>query len=101
MFEPFQKFMTRASNRYGITREMQAAKVCHDFRVLVPEIFKGKEGVEDNITPASFKEKILTINVENSAWGQEVIMRKEKIITQMNEKAGKEIVQDLRTQLKK
>ena len=92
--------MKKAAGRYGITAEMRAAQICHDFRKLIPEIFENKETPEDHIQAAHFKDQTLTINVENSAWGQEVIMRKEKIIQQMNIKAGKEIIKNLRTQLK-
>ena len=101
MFEPFQQFVKKAANRYGISTEMNAAKVCHDFREIIPELFKNIESPVEYISPSSFKDQTLTINVDNSAWGQEVIMRKEKIIDQMNKKAGKEIIKNLRTQLKK
>lgn len=99
MFEPFQKFVPIAANRCGISREMHAAKICHDFRMLIPEIFKNTVSPEKHIQPAHFKNSTLTINVENSAWGQEVIIRKDCIIKEMNGKAGKTIIKNLRTQL--
>lgn len=101
MFEPFQKFITRAANHYGIGTEVQAAKICQSFRQLIPDLFNGKENPENNIAPAYFKNSILVINVENPAWSQEVIIRKHKIIDAMNERAGKEVIKNLRTQLKK
>lgn len=39
MFEPFQKFLNRSANHYGIGREVKAAQVCHNFRELVVEMF--------------------------------------------------------------
>ncbi len=39
MFEPFQKFLNRSANHYGVGREVKAAQVCHNFRELVTEMF--------------------------------------------------------------
>ncbi|MBI5754564.1 DUF721 domain-containing protein [Candidatus Peregrinibacteria bacterium] len=99
MFQPFQKFLPRAATRYGISKEMEAAKICRDFRKLTPEIFKGRPQAEDYIQPASYKNKTLTLNVLSPAWAQEVVMRRPKIIEEMNKKAGREIIKNLRTQL--
>lgn len=104
MFEPFQKFINKAANKHGMTRQMEAASVCQNFRTLLPELFdgkeQGKEQIENHIKPAYFKNSVLVVSVENQAWGQEVIMRKEKIIEEMNLKAGRKIIKNLRTQLR-
>lgn len=99
MFEPFQKFFTKTANRYGIAKEIEAAQICHQFRALIPEIFNSKKFPEKNIQPASFKRHILTVKTSSSAWAQEVIMRKEKIIEEMNKKAGEKVIKNLKTQL--
>jgi len=101
MYQPFQDFLQRAASRYGISKEMEAAGVCHSFKKLIPEIFEGKEGVESYISAGFYKNHQLVINVENQAWGQEVMMRKERIIEEMNQKAGKKIIANLRVQLKR
>lgn len=97
MFDPFQKYLARAANRYGVGREVSAATVCQSFRTLIPKIFQKEAG--DYISPASFKNATLTINVENQAWAEQVIMRKHKIIEELNDKAGKVVIKSLRTQL--
>ncbi len=99
MFQPFQNFIPRAAARYGITKEMEAAKICNDFRALMPEILKGLPHAIDYIQPAFYKNKTLVLNVLNPAWAQEIIMRRPKIIAALNAKAGKEIIRNLRTQL--
>ncbi len=99
MFEPFQNFLENTVKRHGIAVEAKAATVCHDFRELLPRLFDGTPHPHLHIDALSFKDKILTVSVENSAWGQEVIMRKEKIIIEINKKAGKQIIKNLRTQL--
>lgn len=100
MFEPFQDFLKKTANRYGLARQVDAAKICHDFRELIPEIFKNKETPEAYIKPAYFKDSILTVSVDSPAWGQEVIMRKPEIIDALNQKAGKQAIKNLRTQLR-
>lgn len=101
MFEPLQKLLPRAANHYGISVEMKAAKICHDFRSLVPEIFSNIENAESHIQPAHYKNGELTITASSPAFAQEVIMRSPKIIEQLNLKAGKEIIKKLRTSLRK
>ncbi len=100
-FEGFQQFIPRAASKYGVKREMTAAKICHDFRTLIPDLFEGKETPEKYIAAAHYKDSTLTVEVDSSAWAQEVVMRKPKIIAEMNRKAGQQIIKDLHTQLKK
>lgn len=68
--------------------------------MLAPELFPTHKDIDTFVKPAHFKEGTLTITVENSAWAQEVIMRKTQIIKKMNEKAGAEVIKNLRTSLK-
>jgi hypothetical protein len=98
MFEPFQKLVIKEANRRGISNEMVAAHVCHNFRELMPTIFKGVNDAAENITSGHYKSHTLTVNVKTPAWSQEVIMRKEKIIDEINKKMGEEIIKSLRTQ---
>ena len=98
-FQPFQNFLKRAANHYGIGKEMEAAKICQDFRVLMPEVLKGIPQADQYIQPAFYKNKTLVLNVLNPAWAQEIIIRRPKIIAEMNRRAGKEIVRNLYTQL--
>jgi len=98
-FQPFQNYIKRAANRYGIGRELEAAQICQEFRSLMPELLKGIPQAEQYIQPAHYKNKTLVLNVLNPAWAQEIIIRRPKIIAAMNEKAGKEIVKNLYTQL--
>jgi hypothetical protein len=100
MFEPFQNFMNIAAGRFGVYREVKAADICQKFRTLVPDLFPGTESPGESVSPAFYKDSILVINVASSAWAQEVVMRKEKIIAEMNDKIGQVVVKNLRAQLK-
>ena len=93
--------MPKAAKSFGVATEVQASKVCQDFRVVMSKVFADKEGAEQYIEVGHFKKNVLVIDVENPGWAQEVIMRKTRIIEEMNAKAGKEMVKNLRTRLKR
>jgi len=99
MFEPFQKFLTVAANRYNIGTQIQAAQVCQQFRKLIPTLFPQHPEAANNIKPGYYKDKILVINTAAPGWSQEVIMRKVQIIEAVNAEFGKEVVKNIRTQL--
>lgn len=84
MFENFQKFIPKAANHYGIARQMEASHICELFRKLIPEIFP--KATTSQISPAYFKDSVLTVHVASSAWAQEITMKKSQIIKQINEK---------------
>ncbi|MBU1151967.1 DUF721 domain-containing protein [Patescibacteria group bacterium] len=98
-FESFQKFVPRAINKYGISKEAHAAEICHYARLTIPELFSTHPEPEKNITPARYQDGEIVFNVSSPTWGQEVIMRKPKIIDEINKKAGHEVIKKLRTQL--
>ncbi|MEK7673105.1 MAG: DUF721 domain-containing protein [Patescibacteria group bacterium] len=99
MFEPFQKLLPLAAQKKNISREWLAIKVCQDFRTILLEIFTTQKEIAQYVQPAFYKDSILHINVENSAWAQEIIMKKEQILKELNKKIGKNLVKSLRTQL--
>ncbi len=101
MFEPFQQYVNKAAKSYGVGKEVEAAGICQTFRSILPEIFKGKEDLASQyVEPAHYKNRVLVIDVETPGWAQEVIVRKQKIIEEMNKKAGEEVIKNLRTRLK-
>lgn len=97
-FEPFQNFMKRAAGHYGITREVEAAEICHQAKKLIPEIFKQPQA-EENIKAGHYKDSILTFRTASPAWSQEIVTRKYKIIDELNTRLGKKVIKDLRTQI--
>lgn len=99
MFEPFQKFFKIAANHYGVEKELTAAKICNDFRIILPVIFAEKEDPDNYIKPAYYKDHTLVVKVSSPAWAQEVIMRKPQIIDELNKKSGRPVIKNLRTKL--
>jgi len=99
MFEPLQKFMPKAAAKYGVKREIEAARVCQVFRKVLLEVFDNMEGIQDYILPAFFKEGVMVVNVKSQAWAQEIIIRKSKIIYKLNEKLEDDLVKNIRTKM--
>ena len=104
MFEPFQQFVGTAAGRYGIKKEVVAAEVCHKCDTVIKEVFKDIESVDVYIKAGHYKEGVIVIDVENPAWAQEVIMRKETIIERLKkglkDANSREEIKNLRTRLK-
>ncbi len=61
------------------------------------EVWNGAVGdiIAENAQPSSLKEKILVVNVTNSAWKHELHFQKDNIKTKLNETMGKEVVEKI------
>lgn len=101
MFEPFQKFVIPASRRFGVSKELKASQMCQVFRNVLTETFPHIEDLSAHISPASFHDTYILVNVSGPGFAQEVMMKKEKLINLFNEKAGSSILNNLRTQTKR
>lgn len=99
MFEGFQKFIPKAAAHWGVSKEAEAARICEIFRKVLVELMGEQAELSENVRPAYYRDGEFVVNVSSGAWAQEVMMRKEKIIKEMNERAEKEVVKGLRTQL--
>lgn len=64
------------------------------------EAFENPEVVGQYVDAGYFREGVLVVKVENGSWAQEVIVRKEKIIREVNGKIGEEVVKNLRAELR-
>lgn len=100
MFEPFQKFVRRAAGQYGVSVEVEAAEVCSCFRGLLSNWFDDPEGVKEFVDAGSFKSGVLVVKVASGAFAQEVVIRKERMIREINVKLGRELVKNIRTELR-
>lgn len=77
-------------NKLGIGKQVTASQVCDAYNKTVLEIF-GKEALK--FTEAtSFKEGVLKVRVESSAWAQEVQGKSLEILKKMNKFGIKRIV---------
>ncbi len=99
-FEPFQKFLVRAANQYGMKRQVEAAHICQTSRAVLAHIFADTETFEQYVEVGYFREGVLVLKVANGAWAQEVVVKKEKIIREVNGRIGEEVVKNLRAELR-
>lgn len=95
--------MQAAASGRGIPREFFAARICSDFRQILPEVFEDKKNIESfdkYVRPASYKNGELMIEIASAGWAQEIMMRKHKIIEKINQKEGQEILRKIKTRVK-
>lgn len=97
MFVPFQETLKKAIAAHGLKRILQAAEVCKHFDTLSANIFPEDE--EHIIRAHAFKEKTLIVGVPDTIWANEVIIRKDLIIRQMNAAFADQVIDNIRTQL--
>ncbi len=99
MFKRISDFVPKAINHLGLAKQTSGAHVCQAFRVLAPDIIH--ELALEHIHPRFFKNGVLSVGVDASAWGQLVTDKKTTIIEALNKRIGTGIVKDLRTALHK
>jgi|GEM_PF-748042 len=97
MYDAFQKFIAKAAAEYGITKQLQAAKICHEFRSLSKTLLPAD--AEKQSFPKSYDGKTLTVGVLNSAWGQQIAMHKHEILEAINKKYGSKTLQNIKVEM--
>ncbi len=97
MFDPLQKFLPFAAQKYGFSRQLKAIEICHEYERLARKILPVKG--EKETRAKSYDKRTLTINVSNSAWAQEVQIRKHEIKSFLNEKFQANIIEKIKIEL--
>ena len=97
MFSPFQEALKKTIARHGMHDVVESAQVCTHFTQLKSKIFP--EDTTDALTARHFKNGSLTVAVPNSVWAHEVITRKDILITEINTKFGRTVIDRIRTEL--
>lgn len=97
MFEPLQKYFHRVAKGYGVSRELNAALVLFHTRNVLANLFKKIHDIGEYASPAIYSRGTIIIKVKSSAWANEIIMRKEKIIEEVNKKIGKPLIKKITT----
>jgi hypothetical protein len=104
-FTPFQNLLPRTATKFKIAKEFKAIAVCRAFESLIPDLFPERKEALAQIRAKFYKQHILTIGVDSSQWASEIMMRKPRIIDDINKKcgetfntkAGKITVKDIKT----
>lgn len=98
-FEPIQNFFEGTISGFGMRKTIGAAQVVHKFNTQVLEKLFTAVEAGSNIRAKSFVNKTLKIEVSSSLWAQEVFMRKQQIIREMNAEFGEETINKIKTEL--
>lgn len=97
MFTPLAKILPKTINKFGLQREVEAALICEKYRRLAAQLVHAD--ALKHTAPKSFRAGVLTISVENSAWAEQVVKNKEKLVAEINKELGKKAVLNLRTRV--
>lgn len=95
MFTQLSNIIPRAAARLGIKREVEAALICEKYRKLAPRLIHAN--ALKHTFPKFYRDKTLTVAVENSAWAHQVVLHKESLLKAMNESLGKTAVGSIKT----
>lgn len=97
-FSQLKDLLPKAIGSYGMTREVRAALVRDRARKAMRNIW-GDDITE--IRPLFFKGGVLVVECENSAWGQEVFIKKEELVALIEgEGVLKGSIKDVKTKLR-
>lgn len=95
MFTQLSKIIPRAAAQLGIKHEIEAALICEKYRKLAPRLVH--TNALKHTFPKFYRNKTLTVAVENSAWAHQVALHKEPLLKAMNESLGKTAVSSIKT----
>lgn len=97
MWDSFQNLLAGAAGKYNFRQTLKAIEVCREFRSLASKMIR--PDASKNIFPKNFQDQTLTIGVYNSAWAQQLQLKKHLIQQELNKKFGKDSIQNLRIEM--
>jgi len=78
-----KKLFEKRLRKMGIKRQVESALDCEEFNAAVKKIL-GDDGAR-NIEAISFNKGTLKVKTANSIWGQELFLKKEKLLRDVEE----------------
>lgn len=97
-FDPIQNFFPLVANNLGFKKTLTAIQICQKFQKLLPKMVQ-TQSADSNISAKSYSNKTLSVAVSSPLWAQEITMRKDEIIRQMNAEFGEEVIKKLKINL--
>ena len=93
-FQSLKKVLTQKYRHSPLMKGVTAALVCEEFSASIKR--RWGEEVARHCQPKYLQDKILTIQCSSTVLAQEVRLREEEIIQEINEKFGSQTVRSLR-----
>jgi len=97
MFDAFQKYIPKAAAEYNFTKQLQAVRICQEFRSIAKTLLP--QNANEQTFPKSYDGKTLTVGVLNSAAAQTVAMLKHQILEDINKKYGPKTLQNIKIEM--
>ena len=97
MWDSFQSLLAGAAGKYNFSKTLEAIEVCQEFRSLAPKMIR--PDALENVFPKNFQDRTLTVGVYNSAWAQQLQLKKHLIQQELNRKFGKDAIRNLRIEM--
>ena len=98
MFKQLKELLPKAVNKQGLASQFNAIEILNVYKAACENYFD-KEALL-YLRPRSYKNNTLYIETENSAWSQQLHMKRSQIIKFINDKLGKEAVNNITLTLK-
>jgi hypothetical protein len=98
MFTQLKDLIPRTVNKMGLKRQVDAAYICETYRKIAPSVFDD-DSLVNCMAPKYFKDGVLCISVENSAYAQIVFMKKHKLIEKINRELRGAGLKEIRTEV--
>ena len=93
MWDSFQKFIPEIAAKRNFATTLKSIEVCHEYRRIAQGLMP--KGAEKSTFPKSYKENTLTVSALNSAWAQELNMKKHQLTQELNKKFGENTIQKI------
>lgn len=93
-FIPLKSILSQNARAAGINQQILAAQVIEKFNEILAEIFG--PGITRRARAMYLRGKILTVGCLSSVMTQEIYLKRNKIIKELNRRLGGEVVTDLK-----
>lgn len=94
MFFPLKNILSHHIKRSGIGRQVLAAQAVEIFNQIIAEMFG--ENILKKARAISLRNKVLTVSCLSSVLVQEIYLKRNKIIRELNKRLGQEIIEKIK-----
>jgi predicted nucleic acid-binding Zn ribbon protein len=94
MWTTIKKILPFNVRKLGLGQILELNEICSGWDKILENLFG--EGFKNKARPVSLKDKILIVDCMNSVWAGELQLKQSKIIQQINNIFGKELVKKIK-----
>lgn len=94
MWTKVSELLPKTVNKSGLKKQILAAQICDSYRKLAPKILG--ESIAKKTKAKYFSLGVLFLQSENNIVAQQVYIKHQKIIAEINQKIGTEDLKDIK-----